>query len=265
MQAQTQAQAQNQAQTKMNTPSSVADLVLVQGLYNAGGALSTQTQKERDRGLGRHAQTLGVVSYERVDGRGRRITNSLLRRMRGTISPVDAVEIISINENGLRKSLENDAGRALWRKLAGCEPGGYDTARSFLLMGKPIRLLEGDSSGQRLLWFGNGLDHLSRAKFIEHYTSRHGPLVAGYAQVMGLHSYQQVPDEQAELCASLRELGLGQAPPPAVFAQLVMAAPPLTLSTLRARRAATREIEADEQRHIDFGRSMLLLTAGKQK
>ena len=109
--------------------------------------------------------------------------------------------------------------------------------------------------------FGNGLDQLSRAEFIAHYTTRHGPLVAGYAPVIGLRSYRQVPAEQEELCDALRELGLGRAPSPAVFAELTMGAPPFSLSAIRARRTATREIKVDEKRHIGFGRSMLLLTA----
>ena len=76
-----------------------------------------------------------------------------------------------------------------------------------------------------------------------------------------MKSYLQVPSEQSGRCDLLRKLGLGLAPPPAVFARLVMGAPPLSLSALRARRAATREIKADEERHIDFARSMLLLSA----
>ncbi len=58
---------------------------------------------------------------------------------------------------------------------------------------------------------------------------------------------------------SLRELGLGQATPPAVFAELYTGRPPLDPRSLRAQRSALKEIRIDEQRHIDFGRSMLLL------
>jgi hypothetical protein len=181
--------------------------------------------------------------------------------MRGTAQPVDAVEVFAINEAILRESLASEAGRLRWREVAGCSSGGFDPARSFILMGQPIRLLEGASSGQKVLWFGNGLGHLSQAEFVEHYTTRHGPLVAGHAQAIGLRSYLQVPAQQSELCDSLRELGLGQSKPPAVFAQLIVGAPPLSLSAFRIRRAANREIEADEQRHIDFASSMLLLSS----
>jgi hypothetical protein len=83
--------------------------------------------------------------------------------------------------------------------------------------------------------------------------------VAGNAQALGVRRYRQVASEQDTLCDSLRELGLGQANPPAVFAELVMGTPPLNIASLRARRLATREIKADEKRHIDFARSMLLL------
>lgn len=181
--------------------------------------------------------------------------------MRGTAHPVDAVEVIGINEAALRRSLANEAGRARWQEVAGVASGGFDAARSFVLMGRPIRLLEGESRGQKVLWFGNGLDHLSQAEFVKHYTTRHGPLVAGHAQAIGLRSYLQIPAEQNELCDSLRGLGLGRAIPPAVFAQLIVGAPPLSLPRLRARRAANREIEADERHHIDFASSMLLLSA----
>jgi hypothetical protein len=240
------------------------DRVLVQGLYSleeTASRRSSDVRTQRRRAFTEHAEALGAVSYEWLDGRGRGLANRLLRRMRGTAHPVDAVEVIGINEAALCRSLANEAGRARWQEIAGCASGGFDTARSFILMGRPIRLLEGESSGQKVLWFGNGLDHLSQAEFVNHYTTRHGPLVAGHAQAIGLRSYLQIPAEQNELCNSLRELGLGQAMPPAVFAQLIVGAPPLSLSMLRARRAANREIEADERRHIDFATSMLLLSA----
>jgi hypothetical protein len=35
----------------------------------------------------------------------------------------------------------------------------------------------------------------------------------------------------------------------------------MNLASLRARRNAAREIKQDEKRHIDFGRSMLLLAS----
>jgi hypothetical protein len=38
-----------------------------------------------------------------------------------------------------------------------------------------------------------------------------------------------------------------------------MGRPPLGPAGLRSRRSARREIRIDEQRHIDFPRSMLLL------
>lgn len=240
------------------------DQVLIQGLYSlekTAAGRSNDVGAQRLRAFTEHAEALGVVSYEWLDGRGRGLANRLLRRMRGTARPVDAVEVIAINEAALRESLASEAGCARWQEVAGCASDGFDTTRSFILMGRPIRLLEGKGRGQKVLWFGNGLDHLSQAEFVKHYTTHHGPLVAGHAQAIGLRSYLQVPAEQSELCDCLRELGLGRAKPPAVFAQLIAGAPPLSLSMLRARRAANREIEADEQRHIDFATSMLLLSA----
>lgn len=240
------------------------DRVLVQGLYKLEGAPAGrlhEVRERRRRAFSEHADCLGAASYEWLDGRGRGLANRLLRRMRGTAQPVDAVEVFAINEAILRESLASEAGRLRWREVAGCSSGGFDPARSFILMGQPIRLLEGASSGQKVLWFGNGLGHLSQAEFVEHYTTRHGPLVAGHAEAIGLRSYLQVPAQQSELCDSLRELGLGQSKPPAVFAQLIVGAPPLSLSAFRIRRAANREIEADEQRHIDFASSMLLLSS----
>ena len=240
------------------------DRVLVRGLYNAWSPVAGRTgndRAQRARAFTEHAATLGLISYEWVDGRGRGLANRLLRWMRGTAPPVDAVEIMAIDEAALRRSLAGEIGRSCWHRLAGCEAGGHDAARSFLLIGSPIRHVEGGARGQRLLWFGNGLGHLSRAEFVEHYTTRHGPLVAGHAQAIGLRSYRQVPAVNSELCDSLRELGLGQAPSPAVFAELVVGTPPLRPSIWRTRRAANRQIEADERRHIDFAHSMLLLAA----
>ena len=236
----------------------------MQGLYKLEGAAASRLndlREQRRQAFSEHADYLGAVSYEWLDGRGRGLANRLLRRVRGTARPVNAVEVFAISEAALRESLASEAGRLRWREVAGCSSGGFDTARSFILMGRPIRLLEGENSGQKVLWFGNGLGHLSQAEFVRHYTTCHGPLVAGHAEAIGLRSYLQVPAQHSELCDSLRELGLGQSKPPAVFAQLIVGAPPLSLSMFRTRRAANREIEADEQRHIDFASSMLLLSS----
>lgn len=227
-----------------------SDLVLVQGLY-----CSDQTCAGDAAAV---AAGMGIDAYERVDGQGRAMANRFLRKMRKTAPPVDAVEIFLLTEQCLQDALASEAGAGLWRQRFGCASRGYDVSRSFLLMGRPLHLLRGESAGQRLLWFGNGLDQLSREEFIQHYTGRHGPLVASHAELIGLRDYHQVPAEREDLCDALRQLGLGEGVSSAVFAQLTMGPPSFKLSSLRARRAATREIKADEKRHISFERSMLL-------
>ncbi len=230
-----------------------SDLVLVQGLY-----FSDQARTEEINNIG---PAMGVDAYELVDGSARAMANRFLRKMRKTAPPVDRVEIFLLNEKGLRDSLATDEGARLWRQRFGCESRGYDVSRSFVLMGRPLHLLQGEPVGQRLLWFGNGLDHLSREGFIQHYTGQHGPLVASHAELIGLRDYHQVPGEREDLCEALREQGLGKGTSPAVFAQLTMGPPSFKLSSFRQRRVANREIKADEQRHISFQRSMLLLSA----
>lgn len=246
----------------MSVPAPGTDLVLVQGIYGVShpsSCCAARYQEQRNAAVVQHGPGLGVVGYARLDGRGRRLANRLLQWKRGTSPPPHAVEIVRIEEGRLRASLATEAGRARWHELLGCELGMHDRERSFILMGRPYVQLEGDDGGQQLLWFGNGLDHLSRAEFIRHYTCHHGPLVAGYANLIGLRSYRQVPDEEEALCAVLRELGLGQAPPPAVFGQLAVGLPTLSPRAQGDRRAAGREIASDEQRHINFRKSMLLL------
>jgi hypothetical protein len=127
-------------------------------------------------------------------------------------------------------------------------------------MGAPRQLLEGPPNGQRVLWFGYGSSQLGQAAFVAHYTAHHGPLVAGHAPLLGLRRYRHVPNEQGALCDSLRRLGLGHGAAPAVFAELFIGRPPLDVTSLRAQPTALREIRIDEKRHIDFRRSMLLLT-----
>ena len=235
------------------------DLVLVHGVF-AGDRNSLAAAREgRTRAFDEHAAALGVNAYEWVDGRRKGLANTLLRLARGTARPVDAVEIIALDEDVALASLATDEGRDAWRQTAGCKPYGLDETRSFVLAGAPRQLLEGPRDGQRVLWLGNGLNQLSRDEFVAHYTTRHGPLVASHARVIGLRNYRQVPGERDELCDSLRALGMGQALPPAVFAELVMGMPAISLAGLAARRNANREIAADEKRHIDFGRSMLVL------
>lgn len=238
-------------------------LVLVHGLFVCAEAEKPGDVRSagarRETMFAEHGDELGVRDYEWVEGRGKPLANHLLRRARGTLPAVDAVEIIELDEAAVRASLADASMRALWQKVASCSPYGFDAARSFILLGAPRPLVEGPASGRRVLWFGRGMSELSEAEFVDHYTGHHGPLVAGYAQALGLRRYRQVPAEQTALCDSLRELGLGSAEAPAVFAELVMATPPLKLAGLRAWRSATRAVSADEKRHIDFSRSMLLL------
>lgn len=238
-------------------------LVLVHGLFasceaDVPSGLSSAAAR-RAKLFAEHGDELGVRDYEWVEVRSRALANRLLRLARGTGRAVDAVEIIELDEAAVRDSLADAAMRIQWQKMASCAPYGFDTARSFILMGSSRQLLEGSGTGRRILWFGRGLSALTEEEFIAHYTGHHGPLVTGHARSLGLRRYRQVPAEQRILCDSLRELGLGSAEAPTVFAELVMGKPPLNLSGLRAWRSASREIAADEKRHIDFSRSMLLL------
>lgn len=235
-----------------------SDLVLVHGLFFPNDT-TVADRVRRARAVADYGESLGVCGYEWVSGRRKKLANKFLRRARGTAPAVDAVEIIELNEAIVRDSLEDESARTRWREMLGCELYGIDTARSFTLVGKPRQLIEGPAKGQRVLWFGCGSSELSEAEFVAHYIGHHGPLVAGYARPLGLRWYRQLPGEKAEICDSLRDLGLGTAIAPPVFAELVMGVPPLTLASLRVRRTASREIEADEKRHIDFPRSMLLL------
>ncbi len=239
------------------------NLILVQGLFR-----STETKGQpgtasigatRSKAMEEHGASVGVRHYEWINGSGKMLANRFLRLARGTASPVDAVELMELDEEAVRDALARDSGRACWQEIASCMPYGFDPGRSFILIGNLRELVRGPVVGQRVIWFGRGLDQLSEAEFAAHYTGHHGPLVAENASCLGIRRYRQVASEQTELCDSLRELGLGQASPPPVFAELAMGTPPLNLSSLRARRQATREIKADEKRHIDFARSMLLL------
>ena len=240
-----------------------SDLILVHGLFRLADASARRDsgadRARRSEAFAEYGAALGVRDYDWVDGSKKAMANRLLRLARGTAPAVDAVEIVGLDAASFRASLLEDSTRAQWREMASCTPDGFDATRSFVLIGAPLQLLEGAASGQRVIWFGRGLAELSEAEFVAHYTGRHGPLVAGYAKYLGLRRYRQVPAGAAALCETLRELGLGQANAPAVFAELVVGPPRLTLASLRARRRATREIKIDEQRHIDFQRSMLLL------
>lgn len=240
-----------------------SDLILVHGLFASqetlsGGALS-RVCASRAKAVAEQGEAVGVRDYECVEGSGKAFANRMLRLARGTAPAVDAVEIIELDEEAVLASLAEDAARQCWQQMLGCATDGLDPRRSFILAGKTRWLARGPATGQRVLWFGCGLSQLSEAEFIAHYTGQHGPLVAGYGEALGLRRYRQVPSEQGTLCDALRELGLGQAQPPPVFAELFMGRPPFDLASLRTRRQANREIKADEKRHIDFARSMLLL------
>ena len=238
-------------------------LVLVHGLFTDRRADPPAdvvgARARRAAAVGEHGDVLGVRHYRWADGRGRRVANHLARIVRGTARAVDAVEVIEFDDATIRTALGDPSGRERLREMSGCAPFGFDPGRSFVLMGAPHVLVEGPSSGQHILWFGYGSRELDEAEFVEHYTHRHGPLVAGHATLLGLHRYLQVPHEQPALCESLHGLGFGQGPPPPVFAELFIGRSPHDLASLRARLPATREIRIDEKRHIDFRRSMLLV------
>ncbi len=239
------------------------NLVLVHGLSISGACKDFRAR--RARAFAEHGERLGVRSYECVVSRDKAMANRLLRFMRGTARAVDAAELLEVDAAALRDALGTDAGRAEFQRMASCAADGLDPAACFTLLGTPRRLRAGRSAGQRVLWFGRGQAHLTEAEFAAHYTLQHGPLVAGYAPLLGLERYTHVVAAESELCETLRSLGLGRAPPPVVFAELVLAVPTLNLRSLHARRLAMhamhamRAIKADEQRHIDFARSMLLL------
>lgn len=236
---------------------------LVQGLFLPSAEKSsrhlTNAMKERATAIEEHGDALGVLGYEQISGANREMANRFLRLARGTAQAVDAVEVFEVDKKRLRRSLTKKSGRDDWQAMACCAGYGFDASRCFILMGRLRLLVDGPVTGQRVLWFGRGLHSLSDDEFIEHYTGHHGPLVARNAEVLGIRRYQQVANDEDELCDPLRELGLGQAQPPPVFAELAMGAPPLNLKSLRARRSATQAIKTDEKRHIDFPASMLLL------
>lgn len=235
-----------------------ANIILVHGVFACSNA-SVPDVAAREKSIAEHGKAMGVCGYEWISGRSKRLANRLLQLARGTARAVDAVEIIQLNERAMRASLENDSTRRHWQEALSYASFGIDTARSFILAGTPRQQVEGPSKGQRLFWFGQGLNELTEAEFIEHYIGHHGPLVAGYAQALGLRRYRQIPNERNDLCNSLRDVGMGHAIAPSVFAELFMGAPPLKPASLRIRRIANREIEEDEKRHIDFSNSMLLL------
>ena len=238
-------------------------LVLVHGLVagrrGGPGRDPQDARARRAAAVVAHGDALGVRAHAWHDGRRRVAANLVTRTARGTAQAPDAVEVTEFDEATVRAALADPSGRARLGEMAGCENGGFDPARSFVLAGAPRRLVDGPDRGQRVLWFGTGSAHVGRAEFIEHYTHHHGPLVARHAHLLGLRRYVQVAQEQPELCASLHGLGLGRAPAPAVFAELVVGRAPLDPTRWRARRAAAREIRRDERQHIDFRRSMLLL------
>ena len=239
-------------------------LILVHGLFRAADSNFSgdicSIGAARSEAVARHGERLGIQHYEWVDAVHKAMANRFLRFARGTAQPVDALEIMEIDEAVALRALATDAGRDGWREIASCTPFGLDAGRSFILAGSLRELVRGPALGQRVFWLGRGLGQLSEAEFITHYTGHHGPLVAANATCLGIRRYRQVASEPCSLCDSLRDLDLGQASPPPVFAELAMGTPPLNPKSLLARRAATAAIKKDEKRHIDFARSMLLLT-----
>ena len=97
----------------MNPP----ELVLVHGIYSAPQAVFDKAtaraiRAARQQAFTRHADALGVIRYEWLDGAGKRLANRGLQTLRGTAATVDAVEIVSLNGEALGRSLETQDGQA---------------------------------------------------------------------------------------------------------------------------------------------------------
>ena len=114
-----------------------ADLVLVRGLYEADRVApvgSNQSRRQQSGNISRQFPSLGVLDYERVDGRGRTLANRLLRRIRKTANPPDAMEIMLIDQGSLRHSIASEVGRAASREISADEKRHINFGNSMLLL-----------------------------------------------------------------------------------------------------------------------------------
>lgn len=234
-------------------------LILVHGIHTQGDRKGFRAR--RAHAVAAFGPALGVRSYECVAASDKPVANYLLRKMRGTAPAVDAAEVFELDAKAFASALATEAGQSGWREMASCRADGLNPDACFTLLGAPRKVLTGTGAGMRLWWFGRGQAKLSDAQFAAHYTLQHGPLVASYAAVIGLQRYTQVAAEEQALTQALQAVGLGKGAAPVVFAELVMKAPVFSsLNQLSERRRANHAISRDEQRHIDFARSMLLFT-----
>jgi len=225
--------------------------MLVHGLWFSGARASFAARRAR---FEREREALGIASYELLETREKRLANQIMQRLRRAASPPDAVEIIQLRPDAPRVGEVLDR----WRRTAACALDSLDCERSFLLSGIPVRRLQSSRKSVRVVWLGRGLPQLSEDAFASHYLNVHGPLVAGYARLIGLRGYTQLRDAVDDERALLVDAGMGRAPPP-VFGELIFELIPDLRNSFSAQRRAIREIAEDERRHMDFSRSIMLL------
>jgi hypothetical protein len=216
--------------------------------------------------LREHATLLGIQRYEQLVTARRAPLNPLLRLLRGTRRAFAGASSLWVDGERFRTMLATEPGRQAWREVLRREAQAVDFTRSpqWVVREHLLRKGTGRFDDRPLLWAGRGLAALDDAAFRHHYLEQHGPLVAARAELLGFDRYLQLHRVDDPLDAVLLACRESVSSAPCRESAFPVAAEVswhtrgmFRRDRLRDAKQARREVAEDEQRHIDFSRSVI--------
>ncbi len=206
----------------------------------------------------KHKETLGIHGYAQLHN-AQPAGNQAMQGMRGTMKCYDGVSEFTIDRAKLEQALETVEGQIAMDELIEDERLFVDFAQSSIWFAEEHVIVRDTSyvppsPANRLTWVGSGLKSLTMEEFQDHYLNNHAPLVAGYADVLGIRDYIQIHTIDDPLGEALRQLRGTMKEPYGIHAEFYW-----NLGAINSPEAlnALTKIQEDERKFIDFSRSAI--------
>ncbi len=206
----------------------------------------------------KHKETLGIHGYAQLHN-AQPSMNQMMRSARGTMRCFDGVGEFTIDRDKLKKALETVEGSEAMDELIEDERLFVDFSKSSIWLAEE-HVIAHDASyvppvpANRLTWVGSGQTSLTLEEFQDYYLNNHAPLVAGYAEILGIRDYVQLHTMDDSLGEELRQLRGKMTEPYGIHAEFYWN---LAAVTSAKGLQALGEIQDDEKKFIDFSRSAI--------
>ncbi len=210
----------------------------------------------------KNADALGIRGYAQFHTAGSRISISIMRRMRGTMEPFDGAAQYWVDRDVMASALETPEGKKAMDELIKDEAHFIDFPRSSIMVTKEYHIVEDAEPNRKtpikkMSWAGSSLPNLTPEQFQDHYINKHGTLVGGYADILGIHKYDQMHLIDDPLNETLRSMR-GAGKPYLVSAEFIWDFKQMIpIKNAKIKKQAQEEIAEDEKRFIDFPSSAI--------